>query len=67
MIGGYRVNNKNGVSYHARAYVGGDCFYLGTFDSQNRASMAYKLFIHWRKSGFDVKDIPTANKTKDAI
>lgn len=44
-----------------------DVISLGTFDTAERASMAYRLFCHWVLKGHHPDTIPRQPRTRDAI
>ncbi len=54
-----------GPLWQARAYMHGQKLNLGTFETAERASLAVRLFCHWRAAGYS--DIPVQNTTRDAI
>lgn len=67
MIGASARPGKKGMRYVARSWAEAQFISLGTFDTAERASIAYRLFEYWRKAGFAIDAIPTINRTKDAI
>lgn len=69
-----RGNNYPGVGLYrsaaghrwiATAYHECEKMNLGIFETAERASLAVRLFCHWRAAGYS--DIPVRNTTRDAI
>lgn len=40
---------------------------IGSFETPERAALAFRLFSLWRERGYDFYDIPTQPRTVDAI
>ncbi len=53
--------------YKAQAQLYNERVHLGTFDTPERANMAYRIFRHFADAGYDMDKRPRYPKTVDAI
>lgn len=59
---------KGSVKWRAQSNVPGvGATGIGTFDTEERAYIAHKLYRHWLSKGFSYYDIPRQPRTVDAI
>lgn len=54
-------------SYRAEVRCRKERVHLGTFDTPERASLAYRIFRHFADAGYDMNKRPRYPKTRDAI
>lgn len=61
------VSRGHYCGYVAQVYCRKERVHLGTFDTPERAGLAYRIFRHFADAGYDMCKRPRYPKTRDAI